>query len=157
MTISADNLDLVQLKDSSLHRSLLFLNHRAAPIQITGVKSSFLGPREVPQLASSMVENRIQIQVEASQPIAAVNAQIIYFDTFNTELERQTFFWQRDVRPGEHQTLTWTAQLDRSVFGTMLSSALYFDEVRLADGTVWTTNSRLIMEELHRRRLEAKQ
>src|SRR6478672_8941023 len=80
MSIADANLYVVPVSGTSLHRTLVFLNDKTAPLQIAEAKSLFQGKRGAEPTTSTLVDHQIDMQVKASQPVAAVRARIVYFD-----------------------------------------------------------------------------
>jgi len=156
MSIADANLYVVPVSGTSLHRTLVFLNDKTAPLQIAEAKSLFQGKRGAEPTTSTLVDHQIDMQVKASQPVAAVRARIVYFDTFDAQLQTQPFSWQRDLRPGETQTLTFSGKVDTGRFASLLTTVVYFDEIRMMDGTLWVANTREVANQFRSLRLDAQ-
>ena len=155
MSTSNENPAIVPVPGSSLRRVLALLNDTTAPIQSKEGKSSFLGKREGPS-GPGLIEHHIQLSVQASQPIAAVRGQLDYFDTFNSKIQSQLLVWQRDLRPGQPQSLEWTGKVDPDKFATLLTFTLFFEQVRMADGSVWRPDSSEIAGQIRKLNLDTK-
>jgi hypothetical protein len=154
MSISDDNLAVVPLRGSSLHRTLAFLNDKSAPLQITDARTIFLGKRAGEPITSTLIDHQIELQVKASQPVSAARARILYFDTFNTQLQSQPVVWQRDLRPGAAENLTWGGKVDTGRLANLLTIAVFFDQIRMVDGSVWVANLRESASQIRGLRLE---
>jgi hypothetical protein len=155
MSVSDDNLVLTPLRGSSLHRTLMFLNDKTAPLQISEAKTIFLGKRGAEPVSSTLVDHRIELQVKASQAVSAARARVVYFDTFNTQIQSQPVVWQRDLRPGQADNLVWSGKVDTGRFGNLLTITVFFDQIRSSDGTVWIANLRDVANQLHTLNLDA--
>jgi hypothetical protein len=152
-----DDVFIVPVKGTSLHRTLIFLNDNAAPLQIVDANSTFQGRKPGQPITSTLVDHKIRIQVRASKPVVAASARLLYFDTFNAQLQSQPIVWQKDVQPGAQQELQWTGKLDQGRFASLLTIALYFDQIRMADGSLWVPDTREVTSQLRSLHIEAKE
>ena len=145
---------MVPLRGSSLHRALIFLNDKTAPIQITEARTLFLGKRPGEPITSTLIDHQIELQVRATQAVSAARARILYFDTFNAQIQSQPIVWQRDLRPSQAESLTWGGKVDTGRLANLLSIAVLFDQIRMQDGSVWVANLRESGNQLRALRLE---
>src|SRR5262249_991349 len=154
MSISDTNLAVVPLRGSSLHRTLAFLNDKTAPVQISDARTIFLGKRPGEPVTSTLIDHQIELQVRAAQAGSAAAARILSFDTCNTQIQSQPVVWQRDLRSSQAESLTWGGKVDTGRLANLLTIAVFFDQIRMADGSVWVANLRESATQLRTLRLE---
>lgn len=141
----------IRLNDkSSLKREYFVIRDPAAPVWLAKNNGVFVSYESGSRTSSGSYQYNGFLELEASEPITAVQVKAHIFDVFGRPLRTLAGTWVQDVGPGAFGRQGKWRIFSENEAEEAHSSVMYVSQVRLASGRIYAIDQRQVLDQVRK-------